>query len=225
MSKLKEAAEAVAKISNGSTVMIGGFGRVGVPYALITAVAETGVRDLTVISNNMTEPGVGIGLLIRNRQVRKAIASFFTTNPEAIAQAQAGEIELELLPQGTLAEAIRAGGSGLGGFYTPTAAGTALAEGREVREIDGRKYVLQKPLVADVALIRAHKADELGNLVYRKTGRNFNPMMATAAKLVICEVDDVVPLGTLDPESVVTPHLYVDAIIQSPPSERLLNAG
>lgn len=212
-SKRMTAAEALAGVKDGATIMVGGFGLVGAPLHLIAELERLGVKDLTIISNNLGEPGVGLGRLLRLGRVRKAIGSFFTSNPDVVEAYNRGELEVQLLPQGTLAEAIRAGGAGIGGFYTPAGAGTLLAEGKETREIDGVLYVLERPLRADVALIKAHKADELGNLVYYKTARNFNPLMATAADWVVAEVDEIVPVGALDPEAIVTPHLYVDALV------------
>lgn len=211
--KLRTPAEAVSVVRDGDTVMVGGFGLVGAPLTLIDALAASSVKDLTIISNNLGEPGKGLGLLLRQGRIRRAVGSFFTSNPEVAEAVARGELEVELLPQGTLAEAIRAGGAGIGAFYTPTGVGTALAMGREIRRIGNREYLLQVALTADVALIRAHIADEYGNLVYYKTARNFNPIMATAARIVIAEVDAVVPVGQLDPERIVTPHLYVDFLV------------
>jgi 3-oxoacid CoA-transferase subunit A/3-oxoadipate CoA-transferase alpha subunit len=210
------AAEALQRVRPGDTVMVGGFGLVGQPLSLVAALLEApGARDLTIISNNLGEPGRGLGRLLPARRVRKAIGSYFTSNHEVVEAHLAGELEVELLPQGTLAEAIRAGGAGIGGFYVRTAAGTLLAQGREERELDGERYVLQRPLRADVALIRAAKADEAGNLVYARTARNFNPDMATAARTVIAEVDEIVPVGALSPEEIVTPHLFVDVVVRT----------
>jgi 3-oxoacid CoA-transferase A subunit len=209
------AEEAVSRIRTGDTIMVGGFGLVGAPLTLIDALVEASeARDLTIVSNNVGEAGRGLGLLLRQGRIRKAIASYFTSNPEAVAAVNAGELEHELLPQGTLAEAIRAGGAGLGGFYTPVAAGTLLAEGKEEREIDGVPHVLERPLRADAALVYAARADALGNLWYRRTARNFNPLMATAATLVVAEAGEIGSVGSLEPESVVTPHLYVDLLVQ-----------
>jgi 3-oxoacid CoA-transferase len=202
-----------ALVPSGSTVMVGGFGLVGAPLHLLDALAASDVRDLTVISNNLGEPGLGLGKLLRNGQVRHAIGSYFTSNPEVVRAVQEGRLTAELLPQGTLVEAMRAGGAGLGGFFTPTAAGTPLAAGRETRTIDGVTHVFQPALRADVALVKAERADELGNLVYRMTARNFNPLMATAARRVIAEVEEIVPIGALPPEAIVTPHLYVDHLV------------
>lgn len=210
------AAEALAAVQPGNTVMVGGFGLVGAPLTLIAALLEApGARDLTVISNNLGEPGRGLGRLLPAKRVRKAVGSYFTSNREVVEAHLAGELEVELLPQGTLAEAIRAGGAGIGGFYVRTGAGTLLAEGREERVFDGERYLLQRPLRADVALIRAARADEAGNLVYARTARNFNPDMATAAAHVIAEVDEIVPVGEIAPNEVATPHLYVDRLVVS----------
>ncbi len=202
--------EAAALVKTGDTVLVGGFGMTGNPTQVLHALADSDVRELTYIANNVGEPGLGGGRLLRNGQIRKAIGSFFTSNPEAVAAAQSGAIEFELMPQGTMAEAIRAGGAGLGGFYTPTAAGTVLAEGRETREINGRAYVFQPAIRADVALIRAWRGDTAGNLVYRMTEQNFNRAMATAADLVIAEVEECLPAGELGPEDIHTPGCYVD---------------
>ena len=200
-------------VESGVTLMVGGFGLVGAPLTLIQALNESDRKDLTIISNNLGEPGKALGQTYRLGKVRRAIGSYFTSNPEVAEGYARGAIEITLLPQGTLAEAIRAAGAGLGGFYTPTGVGTLLAEGRELREIDGRVYLFQEALPADVALVRAHKADRLGNLVYYKTARNFNPMMATAARTVIAEVDEIVEVGQLDPEMICTPHIYVDRLV------------
>ena len=194
--------------------MVGGFGLVGAPLTLIDALAEhSDATDLTVVSNNIGEPGKGLGKLLRQGRIRRGISSFFTSNPEAVAAVNAGEIEATLLPQGTFAEAIRAGGAGIAGFFTPVGAGTLLAEGKEERVIDGVPHVLEQPIRADVALVYAARADELGNLWYRHTARNFNPLMATAATITIAEAGEVVPVGELEPESIATPHLYVDHVV------------
>jgi 3-oxoacid CoA-transferase subunit A/3-oxoadipate CoA-transferase alpha subunit len=207
-------AEALADIPDGATLMVGGFGLVGAPLTLIDGLlTHTSVGGLTVISNNLGEPGRGLGRLLLEGRVRKAIGSYFTSNPDVVAAHLEGRLEIDLLPQGTLAEAIRAGGAGIGGFYTRTGWGTALGVGRDERVIRGEPHIYQESLRADVALVRARVADELGNLVYAKTARNFNPDMATAADLVIAEVDEVVPVGALDPEEIVTPHLFVDALV------------
>jgi 3-oxoacid CoA-transferase A subunit len=209
-------ADAVSHVRTGDTVMVGGFGLVGAPLALIDALVEhSDATDLTIVSNNIGEPGRGLGKLLRQGRIRRGISSFFTSNPEAVAAVNAGEIEATLVPQGTFAEAIRAGGAGIGGFYTAVAAGTLLAEGKEQREIDGVPHVLEQPIRADVALVYAARADRLGNLWYRRTARNFNPLMATAATVTIAEAGEIVAAGSLEPESVVTPHLYVDHLVQS----------
>ena len=214
--EIVSAARAVEEIGPGATVMVGGFGLVGAPLTLIEAlVASERARDLTVISNNLGEPGKGLGALLLAGGVRKAIGSYFTSNPDVVEAHARGALDVELLPQGTLAEAIRSGGAGLGGFYTPTAVGTRLAEGREERVIDGGRYLFQASLRADVALVRARAADALGNLVYEKTARNFNPDMATAARVVVAEVDEVLPVGALAPEQVSTPHLFVDYVVRA----------
>ena len=208
------AEEAIAAtMRDGMTLMVGGFGLVGAPLTLIRALNASPVQGLTIISNNLGEPGKALGETFRRGKVRRAIGSYFTSNPEVTEAYAQGKIEITLLPQGTFSEAIRAGGAGLGGFYTPTGVGTLLAKGKEVREIGGKAYLFEEPLRADVALVRAHKADQLGNLVYYKTARNFNPLMASAATTVIAEVDEIVAVGRLDPEAIGTPHLYVDCLV------------
>ncbi|WP_404289084.1 3-oxoacid CoA-transferase subunit A [Glutamicibacter arilaitensis] len=209
------AADAVAEIKDGSTVLIGGFGNAGQPMELIDALMECGAKDLTVVNNNAGQADAGLALLIKERRVKKIICSFPRQSDswhfdEAY---RAGEIELELVPQGNLAERIRAAGAGIGGFFTPTGYGTLLAEGKETRVIDGKGYVLETPINADFALIKALKADTMGNLVYRKTARNFGPIMATAARQAIVQVDEVVQAGDLDPENVITPGIYVDTVV------------
>ena len=205
--------QAAALVKTGDTLLVGGFGMTGNPTQVLHALAETDVGDITYIANNVGEPGLGGGRMLRNGQIRKAIGSFFTSNPEAVAAAQSGAIEFEVMPQGTMVEAIRAGGAGIGGFFTPTAAGTVLAEGRETRRIDGRLHVFQPALRANVALIRAWSADTAGNLSYRMTEQNFNRAMATAADLVIAEIEECVPTGELPPESIHTPGCYVDYLV------------
>jgi 3-oxoacid CoA-transferase A subunit len=215
-SKVTSVEEAAALVGPGSTVMVGGFGLVGSPLTLIEALLSSeNATGLTTISNNVGEPGKGLGRLLLEGKIRRAIGSYFTSNPDVMERHRSGELETTLVPQGTLAEAIRAGGAGLGGFYTKAGVGTDLAEGREVREIDGELYLFEKPLRADVALIRAHRADILGNLTYYKTARNFNPDMATAADIVVAEADEIVEAGTLNPEHVVTPHPYVDYLVRA----------
>src|SRR4051794_23160961 len=199
----EDAATAIRRVQDGDTIMSGGFGLAGTPVGLIDALLDSGRRDLTLISNNVGEPGKGIGVLLREGRMRRVIGSYFTSNPEVPVAAREGRIEVELLPQGTMSEAIRAGGAGIPAFFTPTAAGTQLAEGKETRVFeDGREYVLERALHADIALVRAHHADELGNLTYRGTARNFNSVMATAATIVIAEVDAVVPAGELDVDAI-----------------------
>ena len=207
--------DALSFVESGHTVLVGGFGLIGAPLSLIDGLTEKDVQDLTIVSNNLGESGKGLGILLNQNKIKKGIGSYFTSNRDVGDKYQKGEIELELLPQGTLAESLRAGGAGLGGYYTTTGVGTDLAKGKEEREIDGVKYILEKAIRADVALIRAHKADTLGNLVYYKTARNFNPLMATAAKKVIVEVDEIVKPGELNPEEIVTPFLYVDVIVEA----------
>lgn len=208
-------AEAAALVKSGDTIMVGGFGMTGNPVHLMHALAETNTRDLTYIANNVGEPGLGGGRLLRNGQIRKAIGSFFTSNPEAVQAAQNGAIEFELMPQGSLAEAIRAGGAGIGGFYTPTGVGTVLAEHNETKVINGRLHVFVPALRADVAILRAWTADTAGNLIYRMTEQNFNKAMAMAADLVIVEVEQIVPVGQLDPNQIHTPGSYVDFLVQA----------
>ncbi|MER1935046.1 MAG: CoA transferase subunit A [Priestia megaterium] len=213
MNKIITREEAVGKITDGARIMVGGFGLVGSPLSLIEAIAKSNLKDLEIISNNLGEPGKGLGVLVQKKQVKKAIGSYFTSNPEVVHAYQQQELQVELIPQGTMSEAIRAGGAGIGGFYTPVSVGTQLAEGKEERVLKGKKYVLQESLHADVALIKAKKADRLGNLIYSKSARNFNPMMATAADIVIAEVEEVVEVGQISPEEIVTPHLYVTYIV------------
>ena len=212
---LGSALEAVAGIGDGATVLIGGFGSAGQPVALIEALLEGGASELTVVSNNAGNGEFGLAALIREGRVRKIVCSFPRQSDSwHFDQAwRAGAIELELVPQGNLAERIRAAGAGIGAFFTPAGFGTPLADGKETRVIDGRGYLLEYPLRGDVALIAAHKADELGNLVYRKTARNFGPIMAAAATTTVAQVDEIVPVGALDPEHVVTPCLYVDRVV------------
>ncbi|MCB9125975.1 MAG: 3-oxoacid CoA-transferase subunit B [Caldilineaceae bacterium] len=209
------AAEAAALVKAGDTIMGGGFGMTGNPVHLLNALAETGTRDLTFIGNNVGEPGLGGGRLLRNGQLKKAIGSFFTSNPEAVQAAQSGALAVQLIPQGSLAEAIRAGGAGIGGFYTPTAAGTDIAADAEVKLIDGKPFVFVPALRANVAFVRAWIADTAGNLVYRMTEQNFNRAMATAADLVIAEAEQIVPVGELDPDRIHTPGCYVDYLVQA----------
>jgi 3-oxoadipate CoA-transferase, alpha subunit len=214
--QVKDVAAAVTGIKDGATLLFAGFGAVGEPVELIQALIDSGVRNLTVACNNSGTGEVGLAKLIKERRVRKIICSFPRTSDshcfdEAYAE---GAIELELVPQGTLSERMRAAGAGIGGFYTRTSAGTKLAAGKEMRVFEGKEYVLESPLKADAALIKALKADRWGNLVYRKSARNFNPVMAMAADLVIAQVKEIVPLGSLDPETIVTPSIFVDRIVE-----------
>ena len=211
---LSSADEAVARIPDGATIMMGGFGLCGIPENLIAALRARGTRNLTVISNNAGVDGFGIGTLLTTRQVKKMISTYVGENREFERQCLSGELDLELVPQGTFAERIRAGGAGIGGFFTPTGYGTIVAEGKETRLIDGRHYVLEAPLKADFAFVKAFRGDTLGNLVYRRTARNFNPMMATAAAVTIAEVEELVEPGEINPESVVTPGIFVKYILQ-----------
>jgi 3-oxoacid CoA-transferase subunit A len=217
---LASADEAVAMIPDGATIMMGGFGLCGIPENLIAALRDRGTRNLTVISNNAGVDEFGIGVLLKARQVRKMISTYVGENKEFERQTMSGELELELVPQGTFAERIRAGGAGIGGFFTPTGYGTVVAEGKETRIIEGRAYVLEMPLKADFALIKAYRGDTLGNLTYRKTARNFNPMMASAAKVTIAEVEELVQPGELDPDAVVTPGIFVRHILKGPAYEK-----
>ncbi|MER6975599.1 3-oxoacid CoA-transferase subunit A [Streptomyces carpinensis] len=207
--------EAVAGIEDGSTVLVGGFGLAGMPFDLIDALIRQGAKDLTIVSNNAGNGDVGLAALLAAGRVRKVLCSFPRQVDSYVFDAlyREGKIELEVVPQGNLAERMRAAGAGIGAFYCPTAVGTPLAEGKEVRTIDGRDYLLEYPIKGDYALIAAHRADPMGNLVYRKTARNFGPVMATAATTTVVQVDEVVPLGGLDPEAVVTPSIYVDRIV------------
>jgi len=212
----QDAADAVAQVGDGSTVLIGGFGNAGQPMELIDALLESGAAGLTVVNNNAGQADAGLALLIKERRVAKIICSFPRQSDSWHFDAayRAGEIELELVPQGNLAERLRAAGAGIGGFFTPTGYGTMLAEGKETRVIDGVGHVFETPIKADFALIKALRADTFGNLVYRKTARNFGPVMATAAAHAIVQVDDVVPVGGIDPEVVVTPGIYVDTLVR-----------
>lgn len=214
--KLISATAAASFVKRGETLMVGGFGLVGKPMTLVAGLLQNPeATELTVISNNLGEPGHGLGRILQEGRIRKAIGSFFTSNPDAVAAHREGRLEVEVTPQGTLAEAIRAGGAGIAAFYVQTGAGTEIARGRETRQFGGVDHVLWPSLRADVALVKARQADAYGNLVYEKTARNFNPDMATAANLVIAEVDELVGVGELDPEAIVTPHVLVDHIVMS----------
>ncbi|MFA9441419.1 3-oxoacid CoA-transferase subunit A [Uliginosibacterium sp. sgz301328] len=212
------AAEAVADIHDGATVMIGGFGTAGQPAELIDALIEQGARELTIVNNNAGNGETGLAALLAARRVRKIVCSFPRQSDSQVFDAlyRAGDIELELVPQGNLALRIQSAGAGFGAVFTPTGFGTLLAEGKETREIDGRQYVLEYPIRADFALIKAHRADRWGNLVYRKTARNFGPIMATAARCTIAQVSEIVALGELDPEAVVTPGIFVKRVVALP---------
>ena len=217
---LASADEAVARIPDGATIMMGGFGLCGIPENLIVALHARGTHGLTVISNNAGVDDFGIGVLLQSRQVRKMISTYVGENKEFERQFLTGELEVELVPQGTFSERIRAGGAGIGGFFTPTGFGTLVADGKETRSIDGKSYVLELPLKADFAFVRAWKGDRDGNLVYRKTARNFNPVMATAAAVTIAEVEHLVEPGEIDPDHVVTPGIFVKHILQGPRYEK-----
>jgi len=206
---------AVADVHDGATVLIGGFGMAGMPSELVAALLDQGARDMTIVANNAGNGEVGVAALLKAKRVRKIICSFPRQTDSHVFDAlyRAGEIELQLVPQGNLAERIRAAGAGIGAFFTPTGYGTLLAQGKETREINGRQYVLEHPIHADFALIKAERGDRWGNLVYRKTARNFGPIMATAAKCTIVQVSEIVPLGSLDPEVVVTPGIFVQRVV------------
>jgi len=211
---LASAAEAVARIPDGASILMGGFGLCGIPETLITALRARGTKGLTVISNNAGVDDFGIGVLLRARQVRKMISTYVGENKEFERQFLSGELEVDLVPQGTFAERIRAGGAGIGGFFTPTGYGTLVSEGKETRVIDGKPYVLEAPLKADFAFVKAWQGDRLGNLTYRKTARNFNPVMATAAAVTIAEVEQLVEPGELNPDAIVTPGIFVQHILE-----------
>ena len=203
------------------TVMSGGFGLCGIPENLIKALRDSGVRGLTVISNNAGVDGFGLGQLLGTRQIKKMISSYVGENKEFERQFLAGELELEFNPQGTLAERIRAGGAGIPGFYTATGVGTVVAEGKELKDFNGRTYVLETGLVADLSIVKAWKGDARGNLIFRKTARNFNPIMATAGRICVAEVEEIVPLGSLDPDHIHTPGIFVDRIVQGTFEKRI----
>jgi 3-oxoacid CoA-transferase subunit A len=213
--------QAVAGIKDGMTLMVGGFGLCGIPENLLKALADKGTKDLTVISNNCGVDDWGLGLLLQNKQIKKIIASYVGENKEFERQLLAGEIEVELTPQGTLAEKIRAGGAGIPAFFTPAGVGTPIAEGKEVRRFNGKEYILEESLTADFSLIRAYKADKLGNLVFRKTARNFNSIMAPAGKVTIAEVEEIVEAGELDPNYIHSPGVYVQALILGEQEKRI----
>jgi 3-oxoacid CoA-transferase subunit A len=213
--------EAVADVFDGATLVVGGFGLCGIPENLIAALVRKGVRDLTVVSNNCGVDDWGLGLLLQNRQIRKMMSSYVGENAGFEKQFLSGELEVELVPQGTLAERMRAGGAGIPAFYTPAGAGTLVAEGKETRVIDGREYLLERGIVGDFSLVAAWRGDRYGNLVYRKAARNFNPMAATAGKISIAEVEELVEPGGLDPDAVHTPGVFVHRVVRAPREKRI----
>jgi 3-oxoadipate CoA-transferase alpha subunit len=221
------AAEAVTAVEDGATVLVGGFGMAGMPVELIDALIEHGAGDLTIVSNNAGNGDTGLAALLAAGRVRKVICSFPRQSDSWVFDGlyRAGKIELEVVPQGNLAERMRAAGAGIGAFYSPTAVGTPLAEGKETRTIDGREYLLEYPIHGDVALIKAYRADRMGNLVYRKTARNFGPVMATAAAITVVQVEQLVPLGGIDPETVITPGIFVDRVVVCQPSDPVVREG
>lgn len=205
--------EAAKLVKDHSRIMIGGFGNVGNPKTMIDCIADTGIKEMTVIANDLGTPNVGLGRWVRDGKIEKAIGTYFTWNPEVAQRMRAGDLNVELMPQGSFSEAIRAGGSGLGGFYTQVGIGTEVTEGAEIRIIDGEEYLFVRPLRADFAILHAKKADELGNLIYERTARNFNPIMAMAAMFTIVEVEEIVSVGQLSPEEIVTPFIFVDVLV------------
>ena len=212
---------AVADVPEGATLIVGGFGLCGIPENLIAALVRRGVRALTVVSNNCGVDDWGLGLLLQTRQIRKMVSSYVGENAEFERQFLSRELEVDLVPQGTLAERMRAGGAGIPAFFTPTGVGTLVAEGKETRNIDGRDYVLERGIVGDFSLVAAWKGDRLGNLVYRKAARNFNPMAATAGRISIAEVEELVEPGQLDPENVHTPGIFVNRVVVAPRQKRI----
>ena len=222
MNKIFPSADAALAdvVKDGQTLAVGGFGLCGIPEDLIRALRDTGVKGLTCVSNNAGVDGFGLGLLLETRQIKKMISSYVGENKLFAQQFLSGELELEFAPQGTLAERLRAGGAGIPAFFTATGVGTVVAEGKDVREFDGRKYVMERGIVADVALVKAWKADTAGNLIYRKTARNFNPMCATAGKVTVVEVEEIVPVGTLDPDAIHTPGIFVQRIVLNATPEK-----
>ena len=220
--KVYESAEAALKgiVQDGHTLAVGGFGLCGIPEALITALKETGAKDLTCISNNAGVDGFGLGLLLETKKKKKMIASYVGENKEFERQFLNGELEVELTPQGTLAEKLRAGGAGIPAFFTQTGVGTLIADGKEVREYHGKDYILEESLTADVALVKAYKADKAGNLIFRKTAQNFNPVCAMAGKISIVEVEEIVEIGELDPDSIHLPGIYINRIVLNTAPEK-----
>ncbi len=217
---VKNAKEAIKDIKDGSTLMVGGFGLCGIPENLIEALRESGVKNLTVISNNAGVDDYGLGLLLQTHQIKKMISTYVGENETFEQQFLNGELEVELVPQGTFAERMRAGGAGIPAFFTPTGVGTLVEQGKEKRTFDDREYIMERALTADFALVKAWKGDAMGNLVYRKTTRNFNPMMATAGRITIAEVEQIVPIGSLDPDSIHTPGIFVQRILQGAEYEK-----
>lgn len=215
LQKVISPTEAAVMVPDGASVMFGGFMGCGNPHTIIDAMMLHGNKDMTLICNDGAIPDYGVGKLIGDRRFTKAIATHVGLNPAVAEQMNAGTLEVELIPQGTFAERIRTAGAGLGGFYTPTGVGTPVEDGKEVKMFNGKSYLLELPLFADVAMFRAHKADTMGNVVYRRSSRNFSPLMATAAKLVIVEVDEIVPVGSIDPDQVHTPAIFVDYLVQA----------
>ncbi|HRQ75049.1 MAG TPA: CoA transferase subunit A [Phycisphaerales bacterium] len=208
-------------VQDGMTIAVGGFGLCGIPEQLIIALRDTGAKNLTAVSNNAGVDDWGLGLLLQTRQIRKMVSSYVGENAEFERQYMAGELELEFTPQGTLAERLRAGGAGIPGFYTKTGVGTIVAEGKETKTFDGEEYVLERGIRADLALVKAWKADASGNLVYRKTARNFNPMVATAGRVTVAEVEEIVEIGSLDPDEIHTPGIFVDRIVKTVSEKRI----
>lgn len=206
---------------DGMTVAVGGFGLCGIPEQLIVALRDSGVQNLTCVSNNAGVDEWGLGLLLQTKQIKKMMSSYVGENAEFERQFMANELEIEFCPQGTLAERLRAGGAGIPGFYTKTGVGTVVAEGKETKDFDGETYILERGIISDVSLVKAWKADEAGNLVYRKTARNFNPMVATSGKVTIAEVEEIVPVGTFDPDAVHTPSIFVDRIVLTTSEKRI----
>ena len=223
MKKVYPSAEAALEgvLFDGMTIASGGFGLCGIPELLITAIRKAGTKDLTVASNNAGVDGFGLGVLLESRQVKKMISSYVGENAEFMRQYLSGELELEFNPQGTLAERMRAGGAGIPGFYTRTGVGTVIAEGKEHKDFDGKTYILERAIVADLSIVKAWKADPSGNLVFRKTARNFNPPAATCGKLCVVEVEEIVPLGSLDPDAIHLPGIYVHRIVQGTHEKRI----
>jgi 3-oxoacid CoA-transferase subunit A len=213
--------EAVADVADGATLVVGGFGLCGIPENLIAALVRRGVKNLTVVSNNCGVDDWGLGLMLARRQIRKMVSSYVGENAEFERQFLSGELEVELVPQGTLAERMRAGGAGIPAFYTPAGAGTLVAEGKETRQFDGRDYLLERGIVGDFSMVAAWKGDRLGNLVYRKSARNFNPMAITAGRVAIAEVEELVEVGELDPECIHTPGVFVNRLVVAPRQKRI----